>query len=98
MCAKKIAPASFGALLQLPKDQLRDLVDKQPQLKVQLREFVIKMAGNSKTKHVGFMEIFGDEPPTTDSNVNPPVSLPGSQSPSTPTPTPLPAISPLTAA
>ncbi|KAE9401084.1 hypothetical protein BT96DRAFT_919061 [Gymnopus androsaceus JB14] len=29
-CAKVIAPASFGALLQLPKDQLRELVDKQP--------------------------------------------------------------------
>ncbi|KAK7061099.1 hypothetical protein VNI00_000835 [Paramarasmius palmivorus] len=37
-CAKVIAPASFGALLQLPKDQLRELVDKQPSLKAGLRD------------------------------------------------------------
>ncbi|KAK7686399.1 hypothetical protein QCA50_010623 [Cerrena zonata] len=45
-CAKNIAPASFGALLQLPKDQLRDLVDRQPGLKSGLREFVLKKSNN----------------------------------------------------
>ncbi|KAI6149817.1 hypothetical protein BKA82DRAFT_23571 [Pisolithus tinctorius] len=31
--------ASFGALLQLPKEQLRELLDKQPSLKSGLREY-----------------------------------------------------------
>jgi symplekin len=59
-CAKEIAPASFGALLQLPKDQLRELVNKQPSLKSGLREYVIKKAGN-KARVAGFLDIFGEE-------------------------------------
>ncbi|KAF8909398.1 Symplekin tight junction protein C terminal-domain-containing protein [Gymnopilus junonius] len=58
-CAKLIAPASFGALLQLPKDQLRELVDKQPSLKSGLREYVTKRAP-SKARGAGFLEIFGE--------------------------------------
>ncbi|PPQ65473.1 LOW QUALITY PROTEIN: hypothetical protein CVT26_000113 [Gymnopilus dilepis] len=58
-CAKLIAPASFGALLQLPKDQLRELVDKQPSLKSGLREYVTKRAPN-KARGAGFLEIFGE--------------------------------------
>lgn len=58
-CAKVIAPASFGALLQLPKDQLRELVDKQPGLKSGLREYVIKKAGN-KARVASFLEVFGE--------------------------------------
>lgn len=59
-CAKLIAPASFGALLQLPKDQLRELVDKQPSLKAGLREYVTKKSGN-KARVAGFLDIFGEE-------------------------------------
>ncbi|KAJ7066730.1 Symplekin tight junction protein C terminal-domain-containing protein [Mycena amicta] len=59
MCAKVIAPASFGALLQLPKDQLRELVDKQPGLKAGLRDYVMKKAPN-KTRVAGFLDIFGE--------------------------------------
>lgn len=55
-----IAPASYAILLQLPKDQLRDLVDKQPGLKPGLREHVMKKAGN-KARAPGFLDIFGDE-------------------------------------
>ncbi|ESK96439.1 cleavage polyadenylation specificity factor [Moniliophthora roreri MCA 2997] len=58
-CAKVIAPASFGALLQLPKDQLRELVDKQPSLKAGLREYVTKKAPN-KARVSGFLDIFAD--------------------------------------
>ncbi|KAI0725434.1 Symplekin tight junction protein C terminal-domain-containing protein [Fomitopsis betulina] len=58
-CAKLIAPASFGALLQLPKDQLRELVDKQPSLKAGLREYVVKKAGN-RARTAGYLDIFGD--------------------------------------
>lgn len=43
-CAKTIAPHSFGALLQLPRDQLREVVAKQPALKGPLRDYVIKSA------------------------------------------------------
>ncbi|KAH9945718.1 Symplekin tight junction protein C terminal-domain-containing protein [Amylocystis lapponica] len=59
-CAKLIAPASFGALLQLPKEQLRELVDKQPGLKSGLRDFVMKKAGN-KARVAGFLDIFGED-------------------------------------
>ncbi|KAF5374859.1 hypothetical protein D9758_000263 [Tetrapyrgos nigripes] len=58
-CAKVIAPASFGALLQLPKDQLRELVDKQPSLKAGLREYVTKKAPN-KARVSGFLDIFAE--------------------------------------
>ncbi|KAF8636400.1 hypothetical protein AX17_003582 [Amanita inopinata Kibby_2008] len=58
-CAKVIAPASFGALLQLPKDQLRELVDKQPSLKSGLRDYVTKKAPN-KARGAGFLDIFGE--------------------------------------
>jgi len=59
-CAKAIAPASFGALLQLPKEQLRELVDKQPSLKSGLRDYVTKKAGN-KARVTGFLDIFGED-------------------------------------
>lgn len=63
-CAKVIAPASFGALLQLPKDQLRELVDKQPSLKSGLRDYVNKKSTN-KARIAGFLDIFGEEDSAT---------------------------------
>jgi symplekin len=59
-CAKVIAPASYGVLLQLPKEQLREVVDKQPGLKSGLRDYVTKKSGN-KARVAGFLEIFGEE-------------------------------------
>lgn len=38
--AKLIAPHSFGALLQLPKEWLKDVVEKQPGLKTGLKGFI----------------------------------------------------------
>ncbi|KAI0675546.1 Symplekin tight junction protein C terminal-domain-containing protein [Trametes maxima] len=58
--ARLIAPASFGALLQLPKDQLRELVDKQPSLKAGLREHVMKKGAN-KARVAGYLDIFGED-------------------------------------
>ena len=58
-CAKIIAPASFGALLQLPREQLRELVDKQPSLKAGLRDYVTKKAPN-KARGTGLLDIFGE--------------------------------------
>ncbi|KAI6044311.1 Symplekin tight junction protein C terminal-domain-containing protein [Pisolithus marmoratus] len=69
-CAKVIAPASFGALLQLPKEQLRELVDKQPSLKSGLRDYVTKKAGN-KARVAGFLDIFGDDDNTPSSASSP---------------------------
>ncbi|KAF9557340.1 hypothetical protein CPC08DRAFT_710481 [Agrocybe pediades] len=58
-CAKVIAPASFGALLQLPKEQLRELVDKQPSLKSGLRDYLTRKAP-SRARGAGFLDIFGE--------------------------------------
>lgn len=41
-CAKIIAPSSFGAILQLPREQIRELVSKQPDLRDGLKEYVTK--------------------------------------------------------
>ncbi|KAF8141630.1 Symplekin tight junction protein C terminal-domain-containing protein [Boletus edulis] len=71
-CAKVIAPASFGALLQLPKEQLRELVDKQPSLKSGLREYVTKKAGN-KARVAGFLDIFGEDDHTPSSTPSTPL-------------------------
>ncbi|KAG8985920.1 hypothetical protein FRB90_004362 [Tulasnella sp. 427] len=58
-CARITAPASFGALLQLPKEQLREVVDKQPSLRDGLRDFVIKKERN-KQKLAQLLETLGD--------------------------------------
>ncbi|KAJ7733250.1 Symplekin tight junction protein C terminal-domain-containing protein [Mycena maculata] len=85
-CAKVIAPASFGALLQLPKDQLRELVDKQPSLKSGLRDYVTKKATN-KARVAGFLDIFAEEAPAN------PALLPQSPQSDPPAP-PLVAVNP----
>ncbi|KZT10059.1 uncharacterized protein LAESUDRAFT_673791 [Laetiporus sulphureus 93-53] len=78
-CAKLIAPASFGALLQLPKDQLRELVDKQPSLKAGLREFVLKK-GVNKARVAGYLDIFGEDDSSTNGNTET-ASTPEAQTP-----------------
>ncbi|KAJ7180551.1 Symplekin tight junction protein C terminal-domain-containing protein [Mycena filopes] len=70
MCAKVIAPASFGALLQLPKDQLRELVDKQPSLKSGLRDYVTKKPTN-KARVAGFLDIFAESEDAVTANPTP---------------------------
>lgn len=81
-CAKITAPASFGALLQLQKEQLREVVDKQPSLKSGLREYVIKKE-RSKSKLASFLETLGDSEPN------------GADPPAAPSPKPMPtALSP----
>ena len=63
-CAKLIAPQSFGALLQLPKEQLREVVEKQPTLKAELREHVMKK-GTNKARIAGYLDIFGEDDSST---------------------------------
>ncbi|KAL1686427.1 Symplekin tight junction protein C terminal-domain-containing protein [Schizophyllum commune] len=111
-CAKVTAPISFGALLQLPKDQLRELVGKQPSLKAGLRDYVTKKATN-KARVAGFLDIFGDGEAAANGNgtmqTPTPTSAPGTPqtpveaTPSTPalaetggTPVPQTPLTPLT--
>ncbi|WVO15435.1 hypothetical protein L204_103093 [Cryptococcus depauperatus] len=56
MLAKRIAPASCGALLQLPKEQLKEVLEKQPGLKTHLKEFLANKPGNK----AAMVEIFGE--------------------------------------
>ncbi|WVQ92978.1 hypothetical protein IAU59_000040 [Kwoniella sp. CBS 9459] len=58
--SKLIAPASYGALLQLPKDQLRDLVKRQPTMKGGLKSFLASKPGSKAV----LAELFGDDAPT----------------------------------
>ncbi|KAJ8495250.1 hypothetical protein ONZ51_g1798 [Trametes cubensis] len=73
--AKLIAPASFGALLQLPKDQLRELVDKQPSLKAGLREHVMRK-GTNKARVAGYLDIFGEDDSANTSKEQTPPAAP----------------------
>lgn len=83
-CAKLIAPASFGALLQLPKEQLRELVDKQPSLKAGLREYVTKKAGN-KARVAGLLDLFAEGDADSQAGTPAPVqSAEGSPAPEPP--------------
>ncbi|TCD69615.1 hypothetical protein EIP91_006840 [Steccherinum ochraceum] len=61
-CAKVTSPACLPSLLQLPKDQLQDLVNKQPSLKSGLRDYVTKKDGY-KARLTGLLDILGDEEP-----------------------------------
>lgn len=49
-CVKAIAPASFGALMQLPREQLKELIDKQPSIKPALYQYVVQKAGVAKAQ------------------------------------------------
>ncbi|WWD21274.1 hypothetical protein CI109_105758 [Kwoniella shandongensis] len=55
--ARITAPASYGALLQLPKEQLKDLVTKQVAMKAGLKSFLASKPGSK----AALAEIFGDE-------------------------------------
>lgn len=61
LCAKQTAPASFGALVQLPRDQLRDVVQRQPDLRIGLREYLVKKAGGHRGRLKAFLELLGEE-------------------------------------
>jgi len=91
-CAEIVKPASFPVLLQLPKDQLREIVTKQPLLRVPLREFVQSRGGNPARAAI-YLEIIGGDGPQPTGSVPPsaPGTPPGLPSTATPAPTPVPA-------
>ncbi|CAE6412938.1 unnamed protein product [Rhizoctonia solani] len=74
-CAKVIAPASFGALLQLPREQLKELISKQPALKEDLREYVVRRAGPKAR----LLEVFSDQPDQSPSAAPPDSAPPATQ-------------------
>lgn len=61
ICANRTAPASFGALIQLPREQLRDVLQRQPALRDGLREYLEKKAGGNRARLNGFLELLGDD-------------------------------------
>ncbi|KAA1129974.1 hypothetical protein PGTUg99_004364 [Puccinia graminis f. sp. tritici] len=71
-CAKIISPHSFGAILQLPRDQLKELVGKQAGLKAPLRDYVNKKAGNNKGRVTSLLEILSDTNPNSPKQQLPP--------------------------
>ncbi|BGO96476.1 hypothetical protein NBRC10513v2_003408 [Rhodotorula toruloides] len=59
--AKAIAPNSFAALLQLPKEQLAELVQKQPTMREPLRDYVVKKGGANNARMAAVLGAL-DEP------------------------------------
>ena len=57
ICAKLIAPASYGALQQLPREQLAEVAEKHPVLRSGLRDHIIKKGG-AKSK---ILEVLGGD-------------------------------------
>ncbi|EST09306.1 Symplekin C-terminal [Kalmanozyma brasiliensis GHG001] len=64
LCAKQTAPSSFGALIQLPKEQLREVVGRQPELRTGLVEYLTGKAGGNRARLATFMDMLGPEPGT----------------------------------
>ncbi|PWN40838.1 hypothetical protein IE81DRAFT_316026 [Ceraceosorus guamensis] len=60
ICARQTAPASFGALIQLPKEQLHDVLDKQSVLRDGLRDYLEKKAGGNRARLNGFLELINE--------------------------------------
>ncbi|KAJ9112124.1 hypothetical protein QFC20_002305 [Naganishia adeliensis] len=56
-CAKTIAPASFSALMQLPREQLKEILERQPEMKPGLWQYVL--AKNGPVKAQTYAELFG---------------------------------------
>ena len=85
-CAEIVAPQSLQVLLQLPKEQLRDLVTKQPRLRGSLREFVQQKKGGNPQRAALYLEIIGEVEPQAGGSA--PASAPGTPPPSIPSATP----------
>lgn len=85
-CAEIVAPQSLQVLLQLPKEQLRDLVTKQPRLRGSLREFVQQKKGGNPQRAAIYLEIISEVELQAGGSV--PASAPGTPPPSIPSASP----------
>ncbi|KDN53383.1 hypothetical protein K437DRAFT_241987 [Tilletiaria anomala UBC 951] len=61
LCAKKTAPGSYGALAQLPKEQIKDVALSNPDLKTGLQEYFMRRAGNNPARLNSVMELLGGD-------------------------------------
>ena len=61
LCASLTAPTSFGALLQLPRAQLEQVVQKQPSIRDPLRDYLIYKAGGP-ARHAALLEMLDRMP------------------------------------
>lgn len=68
LCAKQTAPSSFGALIQLPREQLREVVGRQPELRTGLVEYLTGKAGGNRARLASFMDMLGPEPGSADAD------------------------------
>lgn len=57
LCAEQTAPGSFAALLQLPQEQLMDVVKRKPALKEGLKAHLEKKVGNNKARLNSYLEL-----------------------------------------
>ena len=89
LCAKATSPTCLPSLLQLPKEQLQDLVNKQPSLKSGLRDYVTKKDGY-KARLTGLLDILQDDEPaqTTPATSTGESTPPPSDTPTVTTPQP----------
>jgi len=85
-CANLVSPQSLQVLLQLPKEQLRDLLTKHPSLRGSLREFVQQKKSGNPARAAAYLEIIGEVEPQAGSST--PASAPGTPPPSIPSTTP----------
>lgn len=53
-----MAPASFGAIMNLPRPQLKELVDKAPKLKMGIWQYIVNVHGLARAQ--SYMDILGD--------------------------------------
>ncbi|WFC99313.1 hypothetical protein MYAM1_002057 [Malassezia yamatoensis] len=56
LCASLTAPTSFGALLQLPQEQLQQIMQKQPTIREPLRDYLIYKAGGP-ARHAALLQM-----------------------------------------
>ena len=61
LCASLTAPTSFGALLQLPRRELQQVLEKQPSMRDPLRDYLIYKAGGP-ARHAALLEMLDRMP------------------------------------
>ncbi|CAD6969691.1 unnamed protein product [Tilletia controversa] len=59
-CAQHTAPQSYGALIQLPLEQLKDVAQKSPPLKQGLKEYLLQRGGGGGARGGARMKAFAE--------------------------------------
>ena len=56
LCASITAPTSFGTLLQLPIEQLQQVLERQPSIREPLRDYLVYKAGG-RERHAELVDM-----------------------------------------